>query len=471
MFDGLDAVPWSSLQHHYGAADDLPPLLRALVEGDDTQAAHACGELENALYHQGGWIPDAATAALPYLVEAALSPRCFHPGTVLMLLAYLTQTAGEAQPENVDAGWPAAWQSAVASLEGLVGDTDHAVRVAAVAALTWGAMGPTTAATLSAQLISETDDAVRLELLLGLGATLKTHPTPAARHALEEALSSDRPQERLAAVVALSHTDPGRPFAEQHAVVDALVDQNIDVWSGTETMGSAAGVVGAATDLYAAHPQQRQALVVAVHQRNTNPTLRSVVLREAAAVMHYSRAAAPELVPLVAAYLDDEADLPTVLLALHLLAAAGPAAAAYADTIHDLGARHPEPGDPVRAASAVSLPGRWPGWLTRVPWSSSSTDSAAAGTSSRTRPYMLRGSGPSRCSPPRSLRRSSGSSPQRTAASPRLSSVPCVVTEASLQRMASGELPKLSRRHSRPSCQPCCRCYTTPTPPSQPPRR
>jgi hypothetical protein len=74
LWDGLDEVDWASLRHNYGSAEDVPDLLRRCADRNRRRAAEAVGRLENHLYHQGGWICSAASAALPFLLRLAAVP-------------------------------------------------------------------------------------------------------------------------------------------------------------------------------------------------------------------------------------------------------------------------------------------------------------------------------------------------------------------------------------------------------------
>jgi hypothetical protein len=49
----LDDVPWGSLTHAYGAADDVPGLLRELASGDAEAREAALHELHGNVWHQG----------------------------------------------------------------------------------------------------------------------------------------------------------------------------------------------------------------------------------------------------------------------------------------------------------------------------------------------------------------------------------------------------------------------------------
>src|SRR5215469_10641152 len=53
MLDSLDDIPWSSLEHAYGDAGDIPNLLRALVSRDPDQREWAQDMLDMGPFHQG----------------------------------------------------------------------------------------------------------------------------------------------------------------------------------------------------------------------------------------------------------------------------------------------------------------------------------------------------------------------------------------------------------------------------------
>ncbi|MFI0408116.1 hypothetical protein [Actinomadura sp. 3N508] len=124
LLRGLDDIDWTALEHAYGPADDVPGLLRGIAEGPDP--GRDLNRLDVKIFHQGGFVCSAATAALPYLTAMAASPAiAVRPG-VLELIGSLV---GEANlVRSVDAGWPDAWAAALPRLLTLVGDPDVAVR-------------------------------------------------------------------------------------------------------------------------------------------------------------------------------------------------------------------------------------------------------------------------------------------------------------------------------------------------------
>ncbi len=68
MLDELDAINWSHYFHAYGAAADIPELIRALTSPDDEVRRRACYDLTNNLAHQGTrW--EASHFAVPFLCE------------------------------------------------------------------------------------------------------------------------------------------------------------------------------------------------------------------------------------------------------------------------------------------------------------------------------------------------------------------------------------------------------------------
>src|SRR5579864_5628045 len=67
---GLDAVPWATLHHAYGPANDTPGLLRRLERGDIDETLWE--ELFSSLAHQGT-VYEASAAAAPFLIALTSS--------------------------------------------------------------------------------------------------------------------------------------------------------------------------------------------------------------------------------------------------------------------------------------------------------------------------------------------------------------------------------------------------------------
>ena len=68
--DGLDDIPWSTLGHAYGSAQDVPLQLKRLASNDKKHQEDALWKLTAAIFHQGD-IYDSSVAAIPFLVTIA----------------------------------------------------------------------------------------------------------------------------------------------------------------------------------------------------------------------------------------------------------------------------------------------------------------------------------------------------------------------------------------------------------------
>ncbi len=67
MLDSLDHIPWSTLEHAYGDAGDIPNLIRALVSSDPDQRAWAQEMLDMGPFHQG-----SLYSCTPFVVRVLL---------------------------------------------------------------------------------------------------------------------------------------------------------------------------------------------------------------------------------------------------------------------------------------------------------------------------------------------------------------------------------------------------------------
>jgi len=74
MLEGLDRVDWSGLRHAYGAAEDVPALIRALISPSEDERRAAITELYGNLWHQGT-IYEATSYAVPFLIELVGSDK------------------------------------------------------------------------------------------------------------------------------------------------------------------------------------------------------------------------------------------------------------------------------------------------------------------------------------------------------------------------------------------------------------
>lgn len=74
MLERLDSVDWSSLQHAYGEASDVPDLIRSLAAPDRDARQNAIYELYGNIWHQGT-VYEATAYAVPFLIELLQQPE------------------------------------------------------------------------------------------------------------------------------------------------------------------------------------------------------------------------------------------------------------------------------------------------------------------------------------------------------------------------------------------------------------
>ncbi len=93
MLKDLDAVPWATLRHAFGAATDVPRLIRALASADRQQRQTALKELFACLLHQGS-VSEATALAVPFLFELLQSPTTPERNWLAFLLASIADGKG-----------------------------------------------------------------------------------------------------------------------------------------------------------------------------------------------------------------------------------------------------------------------------------------------------------------------------------------------------------------------------------------
>jgi len=291
MWDGLAVIHWSRLRHNYGAADNIPPLLRGCASADLTVAVRAYDKLDNFLYHQGGWVCPAASAALTFLARLAADPGVLVRAAVTETIARLARAGAEVPTREVDPAWPAALRAVTPGLLALLADEDPRVRRAALFLAGTGGLDPDQAVTgLRARLKAEPDFTLRYDVTIALGAA-------AAGTALKEAVLAEvallardepDPQARLAAVHALARL--GQPVSSQAALMtEAIAHPSVARWRHSVWLGGRAPVIVTATgSLLADDP------AVAVSYATGVPQLHQV-LRGSTPGGHPSQAAAEAL--------------------------------------------------------------------------------------------------------------------------------------------------------------------------------
>lgn len=211
----LDAVPWHTLTHAYGSAEDVPELIRALYQDEEEAADEAIYELYGNIHHQGTVYP-ASAPAVPFLAHAILHA----PGKrdeLLMLLA----TLADHGPEDFESPhWTGSSVAAICTevaralpdLLPCLADAEPAVRraalrvVAVVAELLPPEMCADVTKRLEALYATDPVPAVRADAMVVLARF--------GREAVEAAFDSPLPEVRLAAA-ALAAERSGPPYATQ----------------------------------------------------------------------------------------------------------------------------------------------------------------------------------------------------------------------------------------------------------------
>lgn len=188
----LDRVEWGRFHHWYGAADDVPGLLRALAGPDPEKAGNVRWTLWETVVHQGGTSGPAALA-VPFLLRIAADPAVCHRSSALALAAWAGHRVNfvvETRSTLFQVGYPLgeirigasgersdwALQAArealgadAAILIDLVDDDDPDVRItAAFAVATALNLPPEADGVLRDRLAVEPEAAVRVSLVLAI---------------------------------------------------------------------------------------------------------------------------------------------------------------------------------------------------------------------------------------------------------------------------------------------------------------
>jgi hypothetical protein len=83
---GIEAIPWSNLEHACGPAEEVPDLLMSLVSTDEDQRREALYRLMETLWHQGT-IYQASSYVVPFLVKMLQSANTPDRAIVAFILA------------------------------------------------------------------------------------------------------------------------------------------------------------------------------------------------------------------------------------------------------------------------------------------------------------------------------------------------------------------------------------------------
>ncbi|CAM3145451.1 hypothetical protein [Stackebrandtia soli] len=344
MWDEIDRIDWDASQHNGGSDVDIPGLLRACRGGTD--AVDAARMLDDALYHQGGWVCSAATAALPYLVAVACDEGSPVRVGVLDLIDGLAHESTTVDEQFVDTAWPAALRTALPRLMGLLDDPDLGVRRGATVLARY-LDGSERAAVLLSRLEKEPDDALRLDVVIGLGELIAAHPgsAPDVRSILNRLFEGDDLQARFAALRALTDADALRPGDHVDVAADALLAADVKRWEGADSGGVRGRIALIAGALFPeAAPGSRFARLL--YAGAADPDARLLALGTAATVAAHWRSPTDDLLPMLGDALSD-GDARIRGAALRLIAGLGPEAetlrepvTALLDTDSDTNAGH-----------------------------------------------------------------------------------------------------------------------------------
>ncbi len=92
MINDLQSIDWSSMNHAYGPAGDVPLWLRAMTSPDAEAREKAFDDFYGAAHHQGDVYP-CTTASLPFLFEMADDPTAPDRASIVELLVSIGREA------------------------------------------------------------------------------------------------------------------------------------------------------------------------------------------------------------------------------------------------------------------------------------------------------------------------------------------------------------------------------------------
>lgn len=212
MLAGLDAIQWNELRHAYGAATDVPDLLRALVSTSREARSEALFELFGNIWHQGT-VYEATSHAVPFLIEIVTGTTSADRADVLGLLGAIAESTDGPRSAHAEVARHAD------ALRQLL--DDGAPEVRAVAAYVLGHLAEHAAAiapAIRATIERESDAIARAGMLLALVPL--GDASPEAIGWLERRFASAHDErERFAVAVALAHAAGG---ATADTVIDVL---------------------------------------------------------------------------------------------------------------------------------------------------------------------------------------------------------------------------------------------------------
>jgi hypothetical protein len=109
MLERLDSIDWVTLTHAYGAATNVPPLLRTLLSPDPAERKRAIGDLFANIWHQGT-VYAATAAAVPFLYELLTGPGVAGKRDIASLLSAIAVGRGYLEIHAVGKFGERAWR-------------------------------------------------------------------------------------------------------------------------------------------------------------------------------------------------------------------------------------------------------------------------------------------------------------------------------------------------------------------------
>lgn len=179
---GVDGIPWATLDHCYGASNDIPDLLRQTVDGSD----EALDRLDEYMIHQR-----TLYAATPYLVRflARIAASGVLASQILPVLGIAADFDGDEYEEKQDPSirgkTRAALAAEVPALVPLLADPDGDVRDTASWALPQSRAAGVLVSPLRERWHAETVPAIAASVLRGLSLLAPEDTVPLAVEALD----------------------------------------------------------------------------------------------------------------------------------------------------------------------------------------------------------------------------------------------------------------------------------------------
>lgn len=323
---GMDAVPWATLDHCFGASDDIPDLLRQTADG----SKEALETLGGYMVHQG-----TLYEATPYLVSflARIAASGVMPVGILGWLGAVADCDDESQAPERRGKTRAALAAETSVLAPLLADPAAAVRHEAAWALPQSRAAEPLVPLLRDRWDHETNPAIAASVLRGLSFLDPEGTMPLAAGAL------DSPDSIIRLIAALACVEGGAPWSD--ALAEAALAWTID---GTLMKGFQwsfmsghpfSDLIGALAER--GDPAAAAGLASAALTRPAAPGVRELAVLAASNLVESSRSAAPVLIaPLTSVAVgDDEKAGVSAILDLRQMRALDQAAdqlAAVADT-------------------------------------------------------------------------------------------------------------------------------------------